>query len=425
MHPHPAGRVSRRARAAVWQGEGGERVPPGAARRLLLQAQGLADDPARRATRAEVLRVVRALGFVQLDSINTVERAHHLTLASRLHGYRPAHFAHLCERQRALFEQWTHDAAAIPVEWFAHWKPRFARARERIRKSAWWRQQIGEHPDALLDEVRQRVTCEGALRSQDFEDPRGKRGAGWWDWKPHKAALEYLFHTGELAVARREGFEKVFDLAERIFPQQAALPEPSRDEHVAWACSTALDRLGVATAREVSQFWSAVEPSEALAWCEGAVRAGRLANVLAPGLGAGKAVPAYASADWRARLGRMAELPRTTRLLSPFDPVLRDRARTQRYFGFDYRFEAFTPAPKRQYGYYVLPVLEGERLVGRIDPKHHRDRGALEVRKVFWEPGVRPTRARLKGLADALALLAAAIGATSVEWGPGAAGGKT
>jgi hypothetical protein len=383
-------------------------------------AQGLLAEPSRAASPGALLDLVTRMGFVQLDSINYVERAHHLTLFSRLDGYRREHLARLLERDRSLFEHWTHDASAVPAGWFAHWKPRFARSGGRIRRNRWWAERMGGEPDKVLAAVRDRIAREGPLRSQDFEHERGASSA-WWGWKPQKAALEYLWHTGELMVARREGFQKVYDLTQRVFPELHRAPAPSEDEHTEWACSTAMERLVVATPREVAEFWNAVEPARARAWCERAARDGRIVpvEVESHGDGAARPKPAYALADWERRLARLPAPPRRTRLLSPFDPVLRDRARAQRLFGFDYRFEAFVPEPARKFGYYVLPVLEGDRLVGRVDPKFERAEGALKIRRVFWEPGVRPTRARLKGLEEAARRLARFLGAVRVEWGEG------
>ncbi|HJQ32791.1 MAG TPA: crosslink repair DNA glycosylase YcaQ family protein [Pyrinomonadaceae bacterium] len=390
------------------------------ARLLLMGAQGLLDDPARAATPASLRKLVTRMGFVQLDSINFVERAHHLTLLSRSDGYRREHLARLLERDRALFEHWTHDASAIPVEWFAHWKPRFERAGARIRASLWWRERMGERPERVVAAVRERVEREGPLRSQDFEHEGPREGSSaWWGWKPQKAALEYLWRTGELSVARRESFQKVYDLTERVFPEQHRAERPSTIEHVEWACSTAIERLAVATPKELADFWASIEPAQAKTWCERAARAGRVVpvNVEAhDSLKGGKPRAAYAVPDWERRLKNLPEPPRRTRLLSPFDPVLRDRARLGRLFGFDYRFEAFVPEPARRFGYYVLPVLEGDRLVGRIDPKLHRDEGVLRVRRVFWEPDVRVTRARRKGLEEAAERLARFAGAERVEW---------
>ncbi|HVF57738.1 MAG TPA: crosslink repair DNA glycosylase YcaQ family protein [Pyrinomonadaceae bacterium] len=387
-----------------------------AARLLLMDAQGLLADPTRPATRATLRRLVEQMGFVQLDSINVVERAQHLTLASRSDAYRREHFAHLLEKDRRLFEHWTHDASAVPVKWFAHWKPRFARERERIRSHPWWRQRMGDEPERVIDHVRERIAREGPLRSKDFEhDGRGESSA-WWGWKPQKAALEFLWSTGELMVARRESFQKVYDLTGRVFPEQHAAAQPTEQEHVEWACSTALERLVIATPKELSDFWNAVGIAQAKTWCEEALRAGRVTPVVVESLGGAKPRPAYALPGWEKRLRKLPAPPERTRLLCPFDPVLRDRARALRLFGFDYRFEAFVPGPKRQYGYYVLPILEGDRLVGRLDPKFHRDRGLLEIRRVFWEPGVKPTRARREKLEEAAARLAQFVGAKQTGW---------
>ena len=386
------------------------------ARLLFLGAQGLLTNPGRRASRQTLQNVIEQMGFVQIDSINVVERAHHLTLASRLDYYRHEHFAHLLEKDRSLFEHWTHDASAIPTKWFAHWKPRFARDRERIRLNAWWRQRIGGKPDKVLDQVRERIAREGPLRSQDFEPASPGAASGWWEWKPQKAALEFLWLTGELMVARRENFQKVYDLTERVLPEHHARAQPTEQEHVEWACDTALERLVIATPKEIADFWHTITPAQAKQWCDDAARVRRIEPVAVQSFAGGKERASFALIDWEQRLRKLPDPPERMRLLCPFDPVLRDRARLQRLFGFDYRFEAFVPAPRRQYGYYVLPILEGDRLVGRLDPKLHRARGVLEIRRVFWEPCVKVTRSRRSELLEAVTRLARVIGASQIEW---------
>jgi len=387
-----------------------------AARRLFLGAQGLLADPSRTATSSVLRAMIEAMGFVQLDSINVVERAHHLTLASRFDDYRHEHLTELLEHKRFLFEHWTHDASAIPTEWFAHWKPRFRRERERIRLHPWWKQRIGDDPDKIIARVRERVMSEGPLRSQDFEHQRKGEASAWWGWKPQKAALEFLWWAGELMVTRRVNFQKVYDLTERVLPDHHQMPESSAEEHVEWACATALERLAVATPKELADFWKAISPAQAKNWCEDKEARGRITPLLVESVDGSKPRPAYAVADWERRLSMLPEPPERMRLLCPFDPVLRDRARVLRLFSFDYRFEAFVPGPKRQYGYYVLPVLEGERLVGRVDPKYHRARGVLEIQRVFWEPGVRVTRVRRGRIEEAAERLAWSVGAGKVHW---------
>lgn len=394
--------------------------------RALLQAQGLLDEPGRRASPAVVQRLIERLGFVQIDSINVVERAHHLTLFSRLHGYRPAMLTELLERRRSLFEHWTHDASAIPSQWFAHWRPRFARYRERIKRQAWWAARLGGEPEALIASMREHVTRHGVVQSRDFEGSGERAEKGWWGWTPQKAALEHLWRCGELAIVRRVNFQKHYDLVERVLPEHHALPEPERDEHIEWACRSALERLGVATARELAAFWHAVDIAEARAWCVAGLASGALVPVTIAGTGGAKPYTAVALAEMASKLQRwQRELrgqPRPggvdesapMRVLAPFDPVVRDRARALRLFGFDYRFEAFVPAPARKYGYYVMPLLQDGRLVGRIDPKFHRERGELVVARTYWEPGVRPSRARRAALTEGLERLASFIGAQRV-----------
>jgi hypothetical protein len=386
-------------------------VPAAAARRLLLDAQGLLAEPRRKATPQTVYELVERMGFVQVDSINVVARAQHLTLAARLDGYRPAMLERLLERERRLFEHWTHDAAAIPTVWYPYWRYRFAHAREVVLGNKWWMERLGGDPDGSTAAVLARIRDEGPLMAKDFERAPGADSA-WWGWTRQKAALEFLWHTGALAITRRVQFHKVYDLAERVLPAAAeAGPQPPPEEYFAWACRAALERLGVATPQELADFWRAVPAAEARAWCERAAATGEIVPVRLEAADGSAPRAAYALPDWEARAATSPPAPHRLRLLSPFDPILHDRRRTQRLFGFDYRLEVFVPAAKRRHGYYVMPILEGERLVGRLDPKLHRDRGVLEVRGLWWEPGVRPSRARRAALEAAVSRLARLAGA--------------
>jgi hypothetical protein len=383
------------------------------ARRLLLHAQGLLDDPAAKppATPRGVAKLVERMGFVQVDTISTVERAHHLILAARMNGYRPGLLAAVLENDRLLFEHWTHDASVVPLKWYAQWKPRF----ERYRLGTWHLKQLGQDSDRLLAEVLERVTREGPLSSRDFEHAGAPGNTSWWGWKPHKVALDYLWRCGVLHVAARRHFHKVYDLTARVIPRHAAEPIPPEREHVDWACRTALERLGTATTREIAQFWAAVSKAQVVDWLKDAVASGAVIPVSVESQGGAPPVAAYAPPDLDARVARLPDPPEGARLLCPFDPVLRDRSRAKRLFGFDFRFEGFVPAADRKHGYYVMAVLQGDRFVGKADPKFHRASETLKVARVWWEPGVKPTRARERDLASGVEKLADWVGARRVE----------
>ena len=383
------------------------------ARRLLLSLQGLADRPGRKMDPDGLYDLIERMGFVQLDSIVTVERAHHLTLFSRNRTYRRRDLDRLLDDDRRLFEHWTHDASVIPVRWFGHWTHRFRAMAARLRSASWFAERIGPDADRAIADVFDHVRVNGPTMSRDLDTGDGRRAGPWWGWGPAKAALEYLWWTGKLSVARRQNFQKVYDLTERVIPERWRRDPPDRDAHVEWACASALDRLGIATHGEIAAFWAAVSPAEARAWV--GANGHRLQTVLVAPAGGGKPRPSLA---WRCLEGLLADLPAPPsrlRFLSPFDPVVRDRKRTLRLFGFDYRFEAFVPKPRRRYGYYVLPLLEGDRMAGRACMKFHRDRGCLAVNNLWWEPGVRAGKGRLDAFRSELDRLRRFLGAETVE----------
>jgi uncharacterized protein len=388
------------------------------ARRAVLAAQGLARPTGGRLTRAGLYDLIEGLGFVQVDSINTVERAHHLILFARHHGYRHGQLAHLLEREAALFENWTHDASIIPTQFYPYWMCRFARERKTLM--ARWRKWRSGDYEAVLDQVLDHVRAEGPVMARHLGGDEPKANGGWWDWHPEKTALEYLWRTGELAVARREGFQKVYDLAERVIPAPHRESAADRAALVDWACSGALERLVFATSGELAAFWGAITPKEAAAWCRD--RLGRdlieVAVEPAPGprSGRGKPKPAYARPDVHERLAAAPTPPGGIRVLSPFDPLVRDRGRTERLFGFRYRIEVFVPEAKRQYGYYVFPLLERDRLIGRIDMARAKGDGALSVTGLWLEPRLGLTKSREDKLAAQLDRLARFVGAESVRF---------
>jgi uncharacterized protein YcaQ len=389
-------------------------IPVASERRLFLGAQGLLDDPGRPAGGRAVHAVVEQLGYLQIETINVVERAHHLILASRLDGYRREHLSALLEKDRTLFEHWTRCASAIPTRWFSHWASRFASARAGIPTNRAWQRYLGDRPDDVVRQVREQIALNGPMRSQDFTTARGPRPGRWLRWKPAKAALECLWASGEVMVTRRDNFQKVYDLTERVLPAHWLGAPPSAGETVDWACRTAVERLVVATPTEIARFWRAIKPDRAKEWCQGAVRDGYLLQVLIEQPGGSRPKRAYALADWERRLTNLPEPPDRIRLLSPFDPV---QSRFARLFGFEQHLaELFLPETQRRYGYYVMPILHRDQVIGRLDPRFERTTGTLEILRLDWEPSVKVTPQILRRLEEAATRLARFVGADRVSW---------
>ena len=379
------------------------------ARRIFLTRHGLAGRPAGAGKGADLKSVIDDLGFVQLDSVNTFARAHDLILWSRRQQYRLKALQNLLHRDRKLFEHWTHDAAIIPIENFAHWRLRFARDAVRMeRRFKEWRR---EDFTTKIDAVLRRISDEGSCTSGDVgvDELRGK--GGWWDWHPSKTALEYLWRSGQVSVVRRDGFTKVYDLTERVIPAEYLNARHDPETTIEWCCAGALDRLGFATSGELAAFWDHLTPAETKAWCAKALTKGRVINVDVEGVD-GKLRRSFAWPD----LMDIAppEVGNRLRILSPFDPALRDRKRAERLFGFHYRIEIFVPAPKRKYGYYVFPVIEGDRLIGRIDMK--REDRALVVRAFWAEASTRMGSGRLRALQTELERAAVFGGCDDVRY---------
>ena len=366
-----------------------------AARAMLLAAQGLDAVPGR-ATKDDVRGIIRKMGVLQIDSISVVARSPYLVLWSRLGSYDPVWLDELLA-EGALFEYWSHAACFIPIEDYGLYRRRMLDGLEEART---W---ISEHPGEI-GHVLARVRENGPVRSAEFGRTDGKAG-GWWEWKPEKRALEHLFAAGELMISRRDpNFHRVYDLRERVL--QNALPDwedglaPTPEEVRRTLALKAVRALGVVVARWVPDYFR--NPKRGIAGLlDGLVGEGSLL----PARIEGWEEPAYVHPDNAAQaetvLSGGLEASRTT-LLSPFDPVVWDRARASELFGFEYRIEVYTPAAKRRYGYYSLPILHRGALVGRLDAKAHRKKGIFEVKAVHLEPGVPTSDDLVVGLAGAL-----------------------
>lgn len=372
-------------------------LPNREARRLFLHLHALGDAPGRPFRRKDLPSLIHRIGFVQVDSIRTVERAHHHILFSRANAYKPDWLHHHLERERSLFENWTHDASVIPVEFYPYWKPKFRRTRDRLMSRDWWRERLGEDYQETCARVKAHIAENGPVRSRDLTAEESHHDGSdenkaWWGWKPSKSALEHLWRTGELAVSAREGFQKVYDLADNVVPWAHFAAEVHDVEFIDWACRSALERLGFATPGELAAYWDAITPAEAKQWAEEQTADSAIQIEIENADGTTR--QHLARPDALDLAHELAPPPGRIRFLSPFDPALRDRKRLQRLFGFDYRIEVFVPEAQRQYGYYVFPMLEGDRLSGRIDMKADRGAGLLKVRRHWLEPRLSLTQQR-------------------------------
>lgn len=355
--------------------------------------------------------VLHDLGFVQVDSVNTLARAHDLILWSRRGRYRPKALEQLVARRRTAFEHWTHDAAVVPMQFYPMWRLKFARDEARMR--ARWPQWQRDGWEDELDAIRRHIADHGPVCSLDVGGDEKKSSSGWWDWHPSKTALEFLWRSGQLAISHRQGFRKFYDLTERVIPTDHLNSHRDDREIVDWAMTEALARLGFGTSGELAAFFEIVTREEARIWCAEALAAGRIVEAEI-GVVDGTRRRSFTT---EAALETASVLPEPStrlRLLSPFDPALRDRARAERLFGFHYRIEIFVPEARRQYGYYVFPVMQGDRLIGRIDAKRTSNR--LVVRAFWPEAGVRMGKARRLGLEAELNRLRPLAGVDTVDF---------
>lgn len=380
-----------------------------------MDRHALAEQPSGGARGSDLLDLIRRLGFVQLDSINTVARAHDMILFSRRPAYRSANLKRLYEREKALFEHWTHDAAVIPMAFYPHWHLRFQRDADvlKARWKNWRRDGFEQQFEAVLQHIRDH----GPVCSSDVGKDEKKGSGGWWDWHPSKTALEFLWRSGALTVVGRNGFQKRYDLTERVIDTHLCPGNSPCDAEatVDWLCNAALDRLGFATSGELAAFWDTVSPAEAKGWCVRALTEGEVEEIEVT-CSDGRLRKVFARRGLKERAATLPQPPGRIRLLSPFDPMLRDRNRAERLFGFRYRIEVFVPEAKRTYGYYVFPLLEGSRLIGRIDMKAHRDRDLLHVKALWPERGLRWSDARTRRLHAELERVRRLAGVKTVEF---------
>ncbi|MCA3555125.1 crosslink repair DNA glycosylase YcaQ family protein [Aestuariivirga sp.] len=378
------------------------------ARRVALAAQGFSvPDRTKKVTWALMAPMIRRLNLLQIDSVNVVARSHYLPLYSRLGAYARATLDERAfgQKKRALFECWAHEASLLPMELhpLMRWRMARARAGQGAYKSM---DQFGREERSYLKQVLDFVTRHGPTSASEVPGG-GKAEGGWWGWSKGKLALETLFDQGLVTTATRDGFERLYDIPERVIPPGVlALPSPPEADAIRQLVDLSAQALGVATVTDLRDYFRLPIPETRRAIAE-LVEDGGLLPVTVEG--------------WKpqAYLHRAARLPRKaggTALLSPFDPVVWERSRAERLFKFRYRIEIYTPAQKRQFGYYVLPFLHRDRIVGRVCLKADRQAGVLRANASHHEADADPAETAA-ALAGELRLMAGWLGLGDVAAG--------
>ncbi|HCY86690.1 MAG TPA: winged helix-turn-helix domain-containing protein [Desulfobacteraceae bacterium] len=341
-------------------------------RRIALAAQGLLHAQPFGRGLSGALKAILHLGYVQIDTISVVERAHHHVLHTRVPGFRPEMINQML-RRKEIFEYWTHAAAFLPMADF-----RFSLPYKHALKSGqthWYK----DRDKTLMNALLSRIQAEGPIRSRDLETGGPKR-AGWWDWKPSKKALEQLYMEGELMVCDRNGFEKTYDLTERVLPPSVNTQMPCMDEfsrhivHRQMRCHGVVSLKGLTYQRRNAGLRAAVKDLVDEMLAQRRLEQIRLAS---------GEVMLIETGALEQRLPRVGN---RFAILSPFDNSVIQRDRLKALFQYDYRLECYLPAAKRRYGYFCLPLLFRDEFVGRMDCKAHRKKGRLEIKALHWEP---------------------------------------
>ena len=364
---------------------------------LQLAAQGLLVPPERVATRLSLRRCIARMQLLQIDTIHVVARSPYLVLFSRLGSY-PAQWLDQALADADLFETWAHEASFAPIADVA-----LHRSYNQQTRRHWGiagSEESHAKQRAELDALLAHIEVKGPVKSSDFQRTDGKSG-GWWGWKDEKRWLEALFANGELMVARRENFQRVYDLTHRVCPTIRNTVLPSAEQVHTRFIEKSVMALGVSQARWLHDYFR-IKPRLKDADLDPLVEQGLVCRVPVQGWSAPGYVHTAHAGLLKKALGGKLTATHTT-VLSPFDPVVWDRERASVMFGFDYRIECYTPQAKRNYGYFVLPILHRGQLIGRLDAKAHRGLGVFEVKALFIETGIQLDDESVLDVAQAIA----------------------
>ena len=377
-------------------------------KRLSVVKQGLHQRPGS-STQADLKRIIERIGLLQLDSISVVARSHYLVMLARAGLYDPAQLDALLD-EGFLFETWAHAACQLPSAHYP-WYHAYIR-HKRLNKSQWQVDRLGLDLKPVIERVHDTIRRQGAMSSKDFESQRQGEG-GWWNWKPTKVALEYLFDRGDLMVNHRVKFQRYYDLPERVLARHNFTLDKSIEDFKRWTIERGLRHIGIATGSQVADYYRQHKRDAARILAD-MQRAGDALPVEVDGW----KDPAFIHRDDLPLLEQVQageREPRLTVFLSPFDNLFWDRDRDQALWDFFYRIEVYTPKAKRVHGYYVMPILHGCELIGRIDPKVDRKRKRLTFHNLHLERGVKLNGALNRGLIRAIKEFMAFHGCDSFE----------
>ena len=377
-------------------------------RRLAVYKQGLHQRPPA-SNPATLKRIIERIGLLQLDSISVVARSHYLVMLARAGLYQPAELDALLD-DGFLFESWAHAICQIPMRDYP-WFHAMIQQRQ-LKETRWHLDKLGDDFEDIVGRVRAAVRERGPISSKDLHSERRGSG-GWWNWKPTKVALEYLFDIGELMVSHRVNFQRYYDLSERVLAGRGMKLDKTIVDYQRWAVERGLRHQGIASASQVADYYR-LRKREAAAALQNMQDVGEVMPVAVDGW----RDAAYIHRDDLETLDEIQKNqhePQMTVFLSPFDNLFWDRERDQALWDFHYRIEVYTPKPKRVYGYYVMPILHGCELLGRIDPKVDRKRKRLTFNALYLEKGAKQTAALSRGLIQAIEEFMAFHGCDSFE----------
>ncbi|MBC3766778.1 winged helix-turn-helix domain-containing protein [Neptunicella marina] len=365
------------------------------AQRIVLLSQGLGQKKSNNKNTTATLQNIKKMSYVQIDSISVVERAHHHTLWSRQPHYTPAFLDKLI-KQKHIFEYWSHAAAYLPMQDYRYSLPR--KAAIASGEKHWF-----ERNPELNSQILKRIEQEGPLQAKDFEHKRSDK-AGWWDWKPAKKALEQLYMEGKLMVSHRQNFQKVYDLTERVLPSSIDTSLPTDTEFCRHLITRYLHAHGIGTAKQISYLRKGYL-KKVTQHCNEMLASGELIKVHVADV-------TYFALPRIESLSNKRINQQQLHILSPFDNLVIQRERVKQLFNFDYQIECYVPANKRQYGYFCLPLLLGQRFAGRLDAKLERKTQTLELQNLSVE--ITSAEAVLESLKTALPEYMRFIGANLV-----------